>query len=303
MNLPELKHVAVLNVYTLIMSAQRTIAEIRTATPNTVGDGFIGLNAFHPQGSRPFNPFLLLDHHGPMQVQPSERPKGVDQHPHRGFETVTIVYDGALEHRDSAGNQGRLFAGDVQWMTAASGIIHEEKHERAFSRQGGRMDFVQLWVNLPAKYKMRPPRYQDIDSSQIPVSILPGGGQLRVVAGELAGLQGPAQTFSPVVVADLTLATGQTETLTVPVDYTLIIYALSGSATVGGEILLRGQVALSKHDGDSVTLSATADAKLLILAGEPIREPLAVYGPFVMNTREELIAAFDDFQNGRMGVL
>lgn len=285
------------------MLTQRTIADIRTATPNSVGDGFIGLNAFHPQGSRPFNPFLLLDHHGPMQVQPSEQPKGVDEHPHRGFETVTIVYEGALEHRDSAGNRGKLFADDVQWMTAASGIIHEEKHEQEFSRRGGQLDFVQLWVNLPAKDKMTPPRYQDIASVRIPTGTLPGGGQLRVVAGELAGLQGPAHTFSPVVVADLTLMAGQTETLAVPADYTLMAYVLNGSATVNGEPLARGQIALTNPDGDTITVGASDDAKLLILAGEPIREPLAVYGPFVMNTREEILTAFDDFQNGRMGVL
>ena len=285
------------------METQRTLSTIQTATPNSVGDGFIGLNAFHPQGSRPFNPFLLLDHHGPMQVKPSNTPKGVDQHPHRGFETVTIVYEGALEHRDSAGNHGKLFAGDVQWMTAASGIIHEEKHELEFSRQGGQLDFVQLWVNLPAKDKMSPPGYQDIASTKIPSSTLPGGGQLRVIAGKLAGSTGPAHTYSPVVVADLTLDSGQTETLTVPDTYSLIVYVLNGSARANGNAIERGQIALFNTDGDTVTLSTKAGAKLLILAGEPIREPLAVYGPFVMNTREEIVAAFDDFQNGRMGVL
>ncbi|MFD2932233.1 pirin family protein [Spirosoma flavum] len=285
------------------MTTQRTISDIRIATPNNVGDGFIGLNAFHPQGSRPFNPFLLLDHHGPMNVQPSEQPKGVDEHPHRGFETVTIVYEGALEHRDSAGNYGKLFAGDVQWMTAASGIIHEEKHEREFSRQGGQLDFVQLWVNLSAKDKMNPPRYQDIASSRIPTAVLPGGGQLRVIAGELAGLHGPANTFSPITVADLTLTNGQLESLTIPADHSLLIYVLSGSATIHGEKIERGQIALMNTDGDSITLSTTSETKVLILAGEPIQEPLAVYGPFVMNTREELIEAFSDFQAGRMGVL
>jgi len=285
------------------MNTQRTLSDIRTATPNSVGDGFIGLNAFHPQGSRPFNPFLLLDHHGPMTVQPSAKPKGVDEHPHRGFETVTIVYQGALEHRDSAGNYGKLFAGDVQWMTAASGIIHEEKHEQEFSRRGGKLDFVQLWVNLPAKDKMSPPRYQDIASSRIPTAALPGGGQLRVIAGELAGLKGPASTFTPVIVADLTVTAGHSETITVPSDYSLLVYVLSGSATVNQEEVVRGQIAMANPDGDFITISTTTEAKLLILAGEPIREPLAVYGPFVMNTREEILAAFEDFQAGRMGVL
>lgn len=285
------------------MATQRTISDIRTATPNSVGDGFIGLNAFHPQGSRPFNPFLLLDHHGPMQVQPSNRPKGVDQHPHRGFETVTIVYEGALEHRDSAGNYGKLFAGDVQWMTAASGIIHEEKHEKEFSRQGGQLDFVQLWVNLPAKNKKNPPNYQDIAASKIQTTVLPNGGKLRVIAGELAGLQGPASTFSPIVVADLTLVNSQFETLTIPTKYTAMVYVLSGSAILNGELINRGQIALMNTDGDMITLSTSSEAKLLILAGEPIHEPLAVYGPFVMNTREEILEAFEDFQNGKMGVL
>ncbi|MVM32367.1 pirin family protein [Spirosoma sp. HMF4905] len=285
------------------MGTQRTISDIRTATPNSVGDGFIGLNAFHPQGSRPFNPFLLLDHHGPMQVKPSNRPKGVDQHPHRGFETVTIVYEGALEHRDSAGNYGKLFAGDVQWMTAASGIIHEEKHEKEFSRQGGQLDFVQLWVNLPAKDKKSPPKYQDIAASKIQTATLSNGGKLRVIAGELAGLHGPASTFSPIVVADLTLTNGQSETLTIPNDYSLMVYVLSGSANLNGESIDRGQIALTNTDGATITLSTSTDAKLLILAGEPIHEPLAVYGPFVMNTREEILEAFEDFQNGRMGVL
>lgn len=281
----------------------RTISAIHTASPNSVGDGFIGLNAFHPQGSRPFNPFLLLDHHGPMTVEPSERPKGVDQHPHRGFETVTIVYEGALEHRDSAGNKGKLFAGDVQWMTAAAGIIHEEKHEQAFSRQGGQLDFVQLWVNLPAKDKMSTPKYQEIAATKIPTTTLPGGGQLRVIAGELAGSTGPASTFSPITVADLTLVGPQSETLTVPAEHNLLVYVLKGAATLNGSRINRGQIALLNADGDTLTLATDTDAKLLILAGEPIREPLAVYGPFVMNTREEIMAAFDDFQNGRMGVL
>lgn len=285
------------------MKTQRTLSDIHTATPNNVGDGFIGLNAFHPQGSRPFNPFLLLDHHGPMKVQPSDRPKGVDEHPHRGFETVTIVYEGALEHRDSAGNHGKLFAGDVQWMTAASGIIHEEKHERAFSRQGGQLNFVQLWVNLAAKDKMKAPRYQDIASARISTTTLPGGGQLRVIAGELEGSIGPASTFSPIIVADLTLTQGQSETLTVPTEYSLMVYVLSGSATINNKQLVRGQIALTNPDGNSISLSTISDAKLLILAGEPIREPLAVYGPFVMNTREEILAAFEDFQAGKMGVL
>ncbi|RIV27532.1 pirin family protein [Fibrisoma montanum] len=285
------------------MGTARTIQSISTATPNQVGDGFVGLNAFHPQNSRPYNPFLLLDHHGPMQVKPSEYPKGVDQHPHRGFETVTILYEGALEHRDSAGNHGKLFAGDVQWMTAASGIVHEEKHEQEFSRQGGRLNFVQLWVNLPAKDKMRPPRYQDIAASNIASDTLAGGGQLRVIAGELAGLKGPAHTFSPVLLADLSLSANQTEILNFPATFNLALYVLTGEINLAGSTVSRGQIALTRQDGNTLTVTALTDCKILILSGEPILEPLAAYGPFVMNSREELIAAFDDFKAGRMGTL
>ncbi|WP_040006522.1 pirin family protein [Fibrisoma limi] len=285
------------------MATNRTLRSINTATPNSVGDGFIGLNAFHPQNSRPYNPFLLLDHHGPMHVQPSEYPRGVDQHPHRGFETVTVLYQGALEHRDSAGNHGKLFAGDVQWMTAASGIVHEEKHEREFSRQGGQLNFVQLWVNLPAKDKMSQPRYQDIASANIPSTTLAGGGQLRVIAGELADLRGPAQTYSPVLLADMTVLASQTETITFPETYNLAVYVLDGQIDLAGSIVNRGQIALTNQDGDSLTISAATDSKLMVLGGEPILEPLAAYGPFVMNTREEIITAFNDFQAGRMGVL
>ena len=165
------------------------------------------------------------------------------------------------------------------------------------------MDFVQLWVNLPAKDKMSPPKYQDIAATKIPLITLPGGGILRVIAGELADVKGPAQTFSPVIVADLTVQEGQFETLSVPTDYTLLVYVLSGSATLNSQALNQGQIARTNTDGDTITLTTSTNAKVLILAGEPIREPLAVYGPFVMNTREEILAAFDDFQAGRMGVL
>ncbi|MBO0938432.1 pirin family protein [Fibrella sp. HMF5335] len=287
------------------MTSYRSVRTIQTAQPQQVGDGFVGKNAFHPQSARPFSPFLLLDHHGPMTVAPSNRQKGVDEHPHRGFETVTVVYEGALEHRDSAGNRGKLFAGDVQWMTAASGIVHEEKHELAFSKTGGILDFVQLWVNLPAKDKMRPPRYQELQSTQFPKANIAPGAALRVIAGEAMGLTGPAQTFSPLLLADLTLTGGTTVELPIQPGFNLMLYALKGTVQLNQtDTLTTGQIALFElTGGDSVHISATTEAKLLVLAGEPLNEPLAAYGPFVMNTREELLEAFADFQAGKMGSL
>lgn len=287
------------------MATNRPLRLITTAQPNSVGDGFVGRNAFHPQSARPYSPFLLLDHHGPMVVTPSDVPKGVDEHPHRGFETVTIVYDGALEHRDSAGNRGKLFAGDVQWMTAASGLVHEEKHERAFSRRGGTLDFVQLWVNLPAKDKMRPPRYQELQAAQFPQAEVAPGASVRVVAGEAFGMTGPAQTFSPLLVADLTLTNGTAVNVPITAGFSCMLYALSGEVVLNGaDPLITGQLALFEQTGgDSVQVRAQADSKLLLLAGQPLNEPLAAYGPFVMNTREELMQAIADFQAGKMGVL
>jgi len=282
----------------------RQIKNISTAQPQRVGDGFIGKNAFHPQHSQPFSPFLLLDHHGPMQVSPSQHPKGVDQHPHRGFETVTIVYEGALEHRDSAGNYGKLFPGDVQWMTAASGIVHEEKHETEFSRKGGRLEFVQLWVNLPAQYKMSPPRYQELAASVFPTTQLSGGTTLRVLAGQMMGLQGAAQTFSPVLLADADLTTGQTDTLDIPQGYNFLIYALRGEIMINGQqMLTEGQLATFDMSGDQVEIKAHSTTKLLLLGGQPIAEPLATYGPFVMNSAAELQQAVADYQAGKMGSL
>lgn len=283
----------------------RPLHIITTAQPNQVGDGFVGRNAFHPQSARPYSPFLLLDHHGPMTVPPSDVPKGVDEHPHRGFETVTILYEGALEHRDSAGNRGKLFAGDVQWMTAASGLVHEEKHEREFSRRGGTLNFVQLWVNLPAHDKMRPPRYQELQAAQFPQAWVAPGTSVRVIAGEAFGMIGPAQTFSPLLLADLKMTGGADVTWPVPPTFSFILYGLSGSVILN-EVnpLQQGQMALFElTGGDSVRVQATADSHLLVLAGQPLAEPLAAYGPFVMNTREELMQAVADYQAGKMGVL
>ncbi len=286
------------------MKDLRTIKSIYTSQPQQVGDGFIGKNAFHPQASKPFSPFLLLDHHGPMQVQPSLVPKGVDEHPHRGFETVTIVYEGALEHRDSAGNSGKLFPGDVQWMTAASGLVHEEKHEKEFSKKGGILNFVQLWVNLPAKYKMAKPRYQEIKHTQFPVSQVGIHSKLRVLAGELEGMRGPVQTFSPVTLADLEIEKKENIKIFLDTNQNFFAYLLHGSVSINNtDKLTSGQLVLFERDGEAIQLEALESSKLLLLGGESIEEPLATYGPFVMNTQQELMTAVADFQAGKMGRL
>jgi hypothetical protein len=286
------------------MKTIKNIKHIFDSQPQKVGDGFVGKNAFHPQNSLPFSPFLMLDHHGPMQVLPSIRPKGVDEHPHRGFETVTVVYEGALEHRDSVGNHGKLFKGDVQWMTAASGIIHEEKHEREFSKTGGKLEFIQLWVNLPAKYKMIAPAYQEISSDKFQSKEIAEGVTVRVIAGELEGLTGAAKTFSPVLLADATLLSGKSALLLIPENFNLSIYVLKGSIKVNQrEAIKAGQIALFEIQGNSIEVLANEDSLIMLLGGEIIKEPVATYGPFVMNTREELIQAFEDFQSGKMGTL
>jgi redox-sensitive bicupin YhaK (pirin superfamily) len=286
------------------MSTPKTIQSITSAQPQRVGDGFVGKNAFHPQQAKPFSPFLLLDHHGPMQVTPSEKQRGVDEHPHRGFETVTVVYEGALEHRDSAGNYGKLFPGDVQWMTAAAGIVHEEKHEKEFSRTGGTLNFVQLWVNLPAAYKMIPPRYQELAAANFPAKNLADGALLRVIAGEFMGLKGTAHTFSPILLADLILQANAVTALEIPRGFNFFVYVLNGEVSINQkDIVKNGQLATFSPEGDQVEIVSRTEAKVLLLGGEPIHEPIATYGPFVMNTVSELQQAIADYQAGKMGHL
>jgi len=280
------------------------IAKILTAQPQSVGDGFVGKNAFHPQNSLDFSPYLLLDHHGPMDVKNSEKQKGVDEHPHRGFETITVVYQGALEHRDSAGNFGKLFPGDVQWMTAASGIVHEEKHEKEFSKKGGILEFVQLWVNLPAKYKMIAPRYQELQAEKFPSKTLQEGVKFRVIAGDLMGLHGIAETFSEIILADLELDEGVATTLNFTENLNISVYVLNGELKLNDTNTIKaGQIALLEQSENDLQIATIKKAKIIIIGGEKINEPLATHGPFVMNTREELMEAFQDFQAGKMGRL
>ncbi|SAI69299.1 pirin-like protein [Bordetella ansorpii] len=268
-----------------------------------VGDGFPVRSLFSYHGAAGhLSPFLLLDHAGPAEFEPTQRRRGVGEHPHRGFETVTIVYDGEVEHRDSTGQGGVIGPGDVQWMTAAGGILHEEFHSQAFARRGGRLEMAQLWVNLPARDKMRPPRYQALLSRDIPqVSLPDGAGTLRVIAGQYGSARGPAQTFTAVNVWDARLNQGAQLALPLPAGHNAAVVALSGSLSVGGTALRSGQVAVLDRDGEGVALSASEDAKLLVLTGEPIDEPIVGHGPFVMNSQAEIIEAFRDFQSGRFG--
>ena len=278
----------------------------RNAEHHWVGDGFPvrTLLAYSTLGPA-ISPFLLLDYAGPMEFPPGEKRLGVGAHPHRGFETVTIVYAGEVEHRDSAGGGGSIGPGDVQWMTAASGLVHEEFHGRDFARRGGALEMVQLWVNLPARYKMSPPRYQSILQSQIPRVDLPGGqGSVRVIAGEFAGLKGPAQTFTPVNVWDLRLTSEQPFDLAVPEGYSAALVVLKGSVRVDAvETINAAEVGLFERAGDYICLDSAQDATALLLCGEPIDEPIAGSGPFVMNNAEEIRQAIADYQSGRMGHL
>ena len=269
-----------------------------------VGDGFPvrSLFSYDSMGAK-ISPFLLLDYAGPHEFAPATRPRGVGQHPHRGFETVTIVYQGEVEHRDSTGSGGRIGPGDVQWMTAASGILHEEFHSSDFTHQGGTLEMVQLWVNLPASDKMSPPRYQTLMDADIPSVPLPdGAGQLRVIAGDYAGHAGPAKTFTPIDVWDVRLRGGETIELPAHAGRSVAAVVLRGTVEVNGaQVAREAQFVLLDRDGTGVSIEANSDATLLILSGEPIDEPIAGYGPFVMNTQAEIAQAMQDFNSGRFG--
>jgi quercetin 2,3-dioxygenase len=268
-----------------------------------VGDGFPVRSLFSYHDGRAPSPFLLLDHAGPAEFPPAKRRRGVDFHPHRGFETVTIAYQGEVEHRDSAGNAGKITPGDVQWMTAGSGVLHEEKHSQEFTEQGGTFEMVQLWVNLPARFKLTPPRYQTLLARQIPrVKLASDSGDLRVIAGEFDGARGPARTFTPVTLWDLALHDGKSAALPLPDGHSAALLALSGAAGLDdGARLDPGRIAVFDTAGAGVQLRAQGELHALVLGGEPIDEPIAGYGPFVMNTEAEIEEAVRDFQQGRFG--
>jgi quercetin 2,3-dioxygenase len=269
-----------------------------------VGDGFPVRSLFTYDGlGQHLSPFLLLDYAGPAQFAPAPRPRGVGEHPHRGFETVTIVYQGEVAHRDSVGNAGLIGPGDVQWMTAASGILHEEFHSPAFTRSGGALEMAQLWVNLPAEHKMSAPRYQTLLNASIPQVDLPAGaGTLRVIAGGFDGHRGPAATFSPLNVWDVRMLGGHKASLAIPDGHIAAIAVLRGSIAVNGSRpAADAELLVLDAAGDEVHIDAGADSTLLVLSGVPLAEPVVGYGPFVMNSRREIEAAIDDFQRGKFG--
>jgi redox-sensitive bicupin YhaK (pirin superfamily) len=269
-----------------------------------VGDGFPARSLFtYDNLGERLSPFLLLDYAGPANFAPAARPRGVGEHPHRGFETVTIVYQGEIAHRDSVGNEGLIGPGDVQWMTAASGILHEEFHSPAFTRSGGALEMVQLWVNLPAKHKMSAPRYQTLLDADIPrVALADGAGSLRVIAGSHAGRAGPAATCSALDVWDVRLQAGGVVSLSVPAGRSTAIAVLRGAVSANGSRRLDGPgLLVLDRDGDEVSIAAAADATLLLLSGEPLAEPIVGVGPFVMNSRQEIETAMRDFRRGKFG--
>jgi quercetin 2,3-dioxygenase len=285
----------------------KTITGVTTAPGrHWVGDGFPvrSLVSYAPDPAA-VSPFLLLDYAGPHVFAPAEQPRGVGAHPHAGFETVTIVYDGEVAHRDSAGGGGTIGPGDVQWMTAGSGIVHEEFHSAAFTKTGGPFRMVQLWVNLPAKDKKAAPGYQSITSDAIPVVDLPNdAGSIRVIAGENAGVRGPARTFTPITIRDVRLAADAALEFDLPEGHTAMLVVLSGHVTVNGDDGAgEAEVVHLDRRGTAVHLRADGVSTLLVLTGEPIDEPVVGHGPFVLESDAALHAAFDDYRNGRFGRL
>ena len=277
-----------------------------------VGNGFHVASMFsYNDRDKNLDPFLLMDYNPPKFFQGGRRDnsefalRGVEEHPHRGFETVTIAYQGEVSHRDSHGGGGTIGTGDVQWMTAGSGVMHEEMHSEKFAKEGGLFEMVQLWVNLPAKDKMTAPKYQAIKSADIPVVTLPNNaGFAPVIAGELLDKNGSAETFSPINMWDTTMNANSAHTFAVPESHNVIILVLDGTIQVGGDsVARRGELVTFERGGADVLIEANNEAKLLILTGEPLNEPIVGYGPFVMNTREQIIEAFNDVHAGRFGRL
>ena len=269
-----------------------------------VGDGFPVRSLFsYSTHAKELSPFLLLDFAGPAQFPPAVRPRGVGQHPHRGFETVTIVYQGEVSHRDSTGQGGTIGPGDVQWMTAGSGILHEEFHSESFTRSGGTLQMIQLWVNLPAQHKMTPPRYQAILNAEIPTVGLPDqAGAVRVIAGQIGQHKGPAHTFTPMNVWDLKLNQGGWTTIAAAEGWNTALIVLSGQIKINETGVARdGEMAVLSAQGADLSIQALTDASVLLLSGEPIDEPVMGYGPFVMNTRQEIEQAIMDFNSGKFG--
>ena len=277
---------------------------VRDIPQHWVGDGFPVRSLFSYGGGNEFDPFLLLDYAGPHEFEPDQAKRGVGEHPHKGFETVTILYQGELEHADSSGGHGTIGPGDVQWMTAASGIVHEEFHSRRFANEGGMLEMVQLWVNLSAKDKPSQPKYQDLRDNQFPrVSLRGDAGSGRVIAGEFMGQTGPASTFTAINVWDVELAADGKTDVQVPDGHTCVFIVQKGSVRFNGEVVESVELAQFEREGSIVTLEPDSASRVLVLTGQPIGEPVAGQGPFVMNTRDEIQQAMRDYQAGKMGHL
>ncbi|MEP7373437.1 MAG: pirin family protein [Chitinophagaceae bacterium] len=283
---------------------ERIIA--RPAKPGMVGDGFRVYN-FIPGANIPqrrISPFLMLDFAAEFNFPPSEKVRGVDVHPHKGFETVTIAYKGSVAHHDSTGNCGIVNAGDVQWMTAGAGILHKEYHEKEFSKKGGPFEMIQLWVNLPKKDKSTPAHYQAITADKMgKVELADNAGVVNVIAGKLNEVKGPAYTYSPVNLFDIKLNKAAEFNTSITSDHNTAILVINGSIEVNGEKAAEHSFVLFKNDGEDIHIKASENAVVLLLSGEPINEPIASYGPFVMNTQEEIYEAIEEFQSGKYGVL
>ncbi|HQW12009.1 MAG TPA: pirin family protein [Saprospiraceae bacterium] len=288
------------------MNIKKLIKIIRPGQPHMVGDGF-RVHNFIPGAStmQEMDPFIMLDYGSKYTFPPAPVPRGVGVHPHRGFETVTIAYKGKIEHGDSSGGGGIISEGDVQWMTAASGVLHREFHESEWSKQGGDFQMVQLWVNLPARDKMSPPKYQAIKNADIPVVLLPNDdGKVEVIAGEFQGQSGAASTFSPVDLLNVHLKKGGKTEFYFPAHYTTTLLTIEGSVRINGEDELpQDHFALFSREGETFSVEAIEDTIVLVLSGEPLHEPIVAHGPFVMNTKAEILQAFDDFNTGKFGHL
>lgn len=276
--------------------------------PHYVGDGF-RVHNFIPSAYRldmqRMDPFIMLDYNSRFYFPPSDKPLGVGVHPHRGFETVTIAYKGRVAHHDSAGGGGIIGEGDVQWMTAASGVLHKEYHEETFSKEGGEFQMVQLWVNLPAKYKMSNPKYQAIANQEMGIVELENmGGIVEIIAGEYKGIKGPANTFTPISMLNVKLTSKGEAEFNFPAHFNTSLLVVEGEVLVNEDVVVPvNHFVLMENKGEEFKIKGLQNSTVLVLSGEPINEPIAAHGPFVMNTREELVQAFQDFQNGKFGYL
>ena len=286
-------------------SVKQIAAILNPPAPHMVGDGF-RVHNFFPSGYKlDMSPFFLLDYNAKIEFSARNKPRGVGVHPHRGFETVTIAYSGAVAHHDSAGNSGVIYPGDIQWMTAASGILHKEYHELEFSKKGGIFQMVQLWINLPAKFKMSPPKYQGIQQSQLQkFSLENSGGVIEVIAGNYNGVIGNASTFSPIEMYNARLNAGAHANFSFPEAYNTAFIVIEGQVKINDTAIANAdQLVHFTNNGENITVSALEDSIVLMLSGEPIKEPIVQYGPFLMNTEDEIQQAIADYNHGKFGYL